>query len=167
MSEAGLSIIEKLWARLDDHLVSHKGSQTEEEEASFKARAKEIAYAIWLLSNPYYAEESDVLRQAQRRYRARQEGRELATPGCKRYNPQPAYLHPHPPVNQTATVSGRGKRAAVGSAIAPEVIRQIENGARSGAFTAHDLADMYHLPVTVIERIVSTQLDTASPSTIG
>lgn len=144
----GKSIIEKLWDRLDELMDLIMSMTDPINKGLLQNEARGIAYAIHLMSTPYFQTIGDVSRESVKRYKMRHGLIEKEpTPGVKGYNPPPI-------IAVTAAKKTQApKSIQIPKKITDSHIKQIKNALSSEVFSESEIMDMYSVTKAELELI--------------
>lgn len=158
------SILEKLWDELDATMMPMMTQRGGEE---FVGKCRGLAFAILLMSTPYFDTADEVSREAMMRYK-------IAI-GEKEFKPTPGYKFNPPPVGTNAYNKSRVKvidspkkgattrRVAAKTAqkqyipdkmLTPEEVESIREAVSSGMFELEDCASMFKVTVDQIKALL-------------
>lgn len=163
----GASTLEKMWDELDDvtKAVIEGGEYNGMQGASLKAYALGCAFALSMMTHPYFRTVKEISKELGQRYKMSTGAIPFRETPSYRYNPMPG---PEPltanvvsnrpmeqrvkPAKKSAPSVARVKRVM----ISPEQQTQIKAGLGAGIFSHEDLATMYKVPVESIRAIAAS-----------
>lgn len=165
----GKSLREMQWDRIDECVRTATNPQAPDDlRHTMNGMVQGLAYAIFLLDQPYWESENAVLEEAAKRHR-------IAT-GQQEFSPTPGYHYPHhystiearlkgtarPVSTRSQTPTSSSVRSKVAShpldakikALDEKKVRAIVRGL-AGGFPPEQMAEMYKLPLAMIRRIAA------------
>jgi hypothetical protein len=140
------TLLENAWLKLDVAVAElHEGTYSTEEVTRMKGVCRGMAEIIALFMKPHFSEGDEVVREAQKRYKAKKAGEDYETPGLgsQRFVPPPGTKNPTQPAKEKKPSHKLGDKE----------IAAIKAGLESGMFQPEDLAKMYGVSAAIIEEV--------------
>jgi len=141
----GPTLVQQMWDLLDARTAELMKPVPDEEILTTRGQARGIAQCLALFMQPHFSTADDVVREAVKRYKAKQEGTDYETPGLgsRSLESPPLFIAPR----RTGTATKKAANPSVSDADKASILKA------KGVFPADDLAKIYKVSVEVINQI--------------
>lgn len=170
---SGGTVVQKLWDELDRLISWIKENDEEPETRTFIGQAQGIALALALLSVPWFRSKDDILRQANKRWRMRQN--EIpweATPGYNFYPAAPLAYAKAPeviaqPIKRAAAKTVKVAKTPVVRDFTVDERTFIRDAVHNETVAVETLATMYSVSEERIRMIAGSKAFTEGPAMLN
>jgi hypothetical protein len=149
-------LLYSLWRLLDSKVDTFMVDPTDLDMNDTKAAARGVAEAIQLLMVKFYPTPDDVVREAVKRYKARQANQLHESPGLGEFLWDPNFDYDG---KQRTQIAAKAKTPIKAPAVVTKITDQetlsgIKNAHQSGMFTKQQIAEIYKINMATLESVI-------------